>query len=178
MKQGVKVFLILLTIISIIIAIFATSVITIGDKQYFDVKYNIFRMREGDNVTYFYISANGYDFVLRVKRDRTGTLHINQDGAALGSVPVTRVLTSSGTLNFRIENNGLNVMKIVDLVNYHLQGTFPTLPSFDFSGGFFSDLKEVLVGVFDLLYYPFEISIYIVDTIVGGFKLFGGGFKL
>lgn len=178
MKQGIKVFLVLLTIISILLAIFATSVVTIGNKQFFDVEYNNFRVRYGDNVTYFYISSNGYEMVLRMKRDYTGSLHINQNGTALGSVPVTRVRTSSGSIGFLVENDGLNVMKIVDLINYHLQGTFPDFPSFDFSGGFFSDLAEIVTGIFDLIYYPFEVSIYIIDTIFGGFKLFGGGFSL
>lgn len=178
MKQGLKIFIVLFTIISIFVALFATTIITIGNKQYFDVEYHNFRIRQGDNVTYFHITSNGYNLTLRATLSRTGTLHLNQGGQAVGSVPVSMVSWTSDELSFRIENTGFNIMKIVDIVNNHLQGSFPSLPTFDFSGGFFSDLAEIVTGIFDLVYYPFEVTIYITDTIIGGFKLFGGGFRL
>ena len=178
MKQGLKTFLAILTIISILIAVFVTSIKIVGNKQYFDVRYNDFRIREGDNVTYFDITSHGYNLVLRATRAHIGTLHLNQDGQAVGSVPVTMVSWTSDKLAFRIEDTGFNIIKIVDIINNHVQGTFPSFPTFDFSGGFFSDLAVVVRGVFDVLYYPFEVTIYIIDTLIGSFKLFGGGFKL
>lgn len=69
-------------------------------------------------------------------------------------------------------------MKIVDLINNHFQFSFPSLPSFDFSGGFFSDVATIVKGIFDLLIYPFDVTAYIINSLVGSFKLFGGGFRL
>lgn len=179
MKQGLKIFIVLLTIISIFIALFATSIVSIGDKQYFPVNFKEYRIRITDYYTYFYVSENGFDFGLRASSSGTGILYLNHDGQAVGSVPISNVyITPENGLQFYIENNGFNIMKIVDLINNHFQFSFPSLPSFDFSGGFFSDVATVVKGIFDLLIYPFDVTVYIINSLVGSFKLFGGGFKL
>lgn len=179
MKQGLKVFIVLLTIISIFIALFATSIVFIGDKQYFPVNFKEFRIRITDYYTYYYVSENGFDFGLRASSSDTGILYLVHDGQAFGSVPISKIyITPDKGLQFNIENNGLNIMKIVDLINNHFQFSFPPLPSFDFSGGFFSDVATIVKVIFDLLIYPFDVTGFIINSLVGSFKLFGGGFKL
>ena len=179
MKQGIKVFLVLLTIISILLALFATSIVYIGNKQYFPVNFKEFRIRITDYYTYYYVSENGFDFGLRVHGFENGILYLNHDGQAVGSVPISKVyITPDKGLQFYIENTGFNIMKIVDLINEHFQFSFPPLPSFDFSGGFFSDVATIVEGIFDLLIYPFDVTVFIINSLVGSFKMFGGGFKL
>lgn len=94
MKQGLKVFIVLLTIISILIALFATSIVTIGNNQYFAAKFKEFSIRITDYYTYFYFSENGFSYALRASSSGTGTLHLNHDGQAVGSVPVSNVHTT------------------------------------------------------------------------------------